>query len=95
MLSPGLILVKQFATKDRIICPALIFAINRTVRVKGRISSLTVSIKTSKGVKTAGAPAGARWAADIAGLFTHPEISSRPHSVKAIDPAVQRFLVIP
>lgn len=39
-------------------CPALIFAANRTERVKGRMSILKVSTKTRKGMSPAGAPAG-------------------------------------
>ena len=57
---PGDILVRQLATKDRIICPALMLAINRTVKVKGRIKTLTVSIRINKGVSAVGAPAGAK-----------------------------------
>jgi len=56
--------VKQLAIKDRTICPALILAISRTVKVRGRIITLTVSIKTKKGAKTIGAPAGVMWAAE-------------------------------
>ena len=84
-----------FAISDITICPALILAINRTVRVKGRINSLTVSIRTSKGNKAPGAPAGARWAALGIGAQIQPEMISKPHIVKASDPANHRLLVAP
>jgi len=86
---------KQFAIKDITICPALILAISRTVSVKGRIKILTVSIKTKKGVKAAGAPAGARWATDSERLKLQPDKMSRPHIVRANEPANQRLLVAP
>lgn len=60
--------VRQLATKDSTIWPALILAISRTVKVKGRIKTLIVSIKTRNGASTIGAPAGAKWAADAWGL---------------------------
>ena len=43
------------------------FAIIRTLRVKGRIKILTVSIATRNGINPAGAPDGAKWAADSFG----------------------------
>ena len=87
--------VRQFATNERTMCPALILAINRTVNVKGRIKILIVSISTKKGANTIGAPAGAKCAADALGLEAHPEIISNPQRIIAIVPAVHKFLVFP
>jgi len=42
------------------ICPALMLATNRTVKVKGRIKILIDSITTNKGIKMNGEPAGTR-----------------------------------
>lgn len=41
-------------------CPAIIFAANRIARVMGRITDLTVSIKTITGINTLGVPDGTR-----------------------------------
>jgi hypothetical protein len=41
-------------------CPAIIFAVNRTANVPGRIIFLTVSIHTINGIKAAGVPCGTR-----------------------------------
>ena len=54
--------VKTLAIKDKTICPALIFAINRTVKVKGRIIKEIVSIIIKNGTKTLGAPDGTKCA---------------------------------
>ena len=54
--------LKTLAIKDNTICPALIFAINRTVSVKGRIIKEIDSITTKNGIKTLGAPDGTKWA---------------------------------
>ena len=43
-------------------CPAIIFAASRTAKVPGRITFLMVSIKTIRGIKGPGVPAGTRWA---------------------------------
>lgn len=88
-------LVRQLATRERTICPALILAISRTVNVRGRIKILTVSIKTRKGTNAVGAPAGAKWAAEAAGLLCHPDNSSNPQSSSANELAVHKLLVIP
>jgi hypothetical protein len=39
-------------------CPAIIFAVNRTARVPGRIKFLIVSINTIKGIRIGGVPLG-------------------------------------
>lgn len=79
-----LTLVKQLAIKERTMWPALMFAINRTVRVNGRIKIDTVSIKIKKEIKAAGAPLGAKCAALSFGLKIIPEIRIKPQSVRAI-----------
>lgn len=43
-------------------CPAIIFAVNRTAKVPGRITLLIVSIHTIKGISTGGVPWGTKWA---------------------------------
>lgn len=52
--------VRQFDNKDITICPALILAIIRTVKVSGRINILIVSTTTKNGIKAFGAPLGVR-----------------------------------
>ena len=42
--------------------PATIFAASRTARVPGRMTPLTSSIRTIKGIKGYGVPSGTRWA---------------------------------
>jgi len=88
-------LTKQLAIKDITICPALMLAISRTVKVKGRIRILIVSTKTRKGTNAAGAPAGAKCAAEAIGFIVHPLIRSNPHITTANEDATQRFLVTP
>jgi len=87
--------VKQFDRRDITICPALMLAMIRTVKVRGRISILTVSITTRKGIRTFGAPAGVRWAADSLGNLTQPDKINANHSDTAKLLAVQRELVLP
>lgn len=41
--------------------PAIILAVNRIARVKGRIINLMDSIKTIKGISMKGVPWGVRW----------------------------------
>ena len=43
-------------------CPAVIFAISRKPRARGRIKVLATSIKTRAGAKAIGAPKGMKWA---------------------------------
>ena len=86
--------VRQLEISDITICPALILAINRTVNVKGRINVLTVSTNTKKGIKAPGAPAGAKWAADSLGNFTHPDNNNLNHKTNANLLAVHSELVL-
>lgn len=55
-------------------CPALMFAVNRTDKVIGRTIILTVSIITKKGFKGAGAPIGKSPATTELGLKKIAEI---------------------
>lgn len=42
-------------------CPAIILAVNRIAKVKGRIIKLINSIITIKGIKINGVPWGVKW----------------------------------
>jgi hypothetical protein len=84
---------RAFAIKPIIICPALIFAISRTLKVIGRIQILRVSIKISKGTRGAGAPDGAKCADDSTGNLIHPERIKRVQKTRAKEIATQIFLV--
>jgi len=66
-------------------CPALIFATNRTVKVNGRIKILIDSIIIRKGIKAIGAPVGARCAIDFFTLNLHPEVKIANHIIRAKD----------
>lgn len=83
------------AIRPIIMWPALMLAINRTIKVSGRIQILTVSIKTNKGIRAAGAPAGAKWAADSIGNLIHPDKIKATQNTNAIEDATQIFLVVP
>ena len=71
------------ATNAKTICPALILAINRTVKVKGRIKTLIVSIKIKKGLKITGVPLGKKCPKNFLGLYNIPLKIRYPHSDKA------------
>lgn len=93
-------LVIEAAAKDDaispiIMCPALILAIIRTVKVKGRIKILAVSIKTNNGTSLLGAPAGAKWAADSIGNLIHPEKINNLQKTSAKEAETQILLVGP
>lgn len=45
-------------TRERTMCPALIFAASRNDRVNGRTITLVVSISTRNGLSQSGAPSG-------------------------------------
>lgn len=42
-------------------CPAIILAVRRIAKVRGRMINLIDSIKTIKGIKINGVPWGVRW----------------------------------
>ena len=56
-------------------CPAIILAVNRTVRAPGRILLLIVSVPTVKDISTAGAPWGVKWANICCVLLIHPNVN--------------------
>ena len=60
-------------------------AINRTDKVIGRTRILTVSIRTKKGFKGAGAPIGSKPAITEVGLKKIPETRSESHKGKPKD----------
>ena len=55
------------------------FAANRTARVPGRITLLIVSIKTIRGIRGPGVPAGTRWANMCCVWLIHPNSISDNH----------------
>lgn len=75
--------LKQLATRASTMCPALIFAISRTVKVSGRIITLIVSIKIKNGVRIVGVPLGKKWAKNFLGLKLIPLRIRYPHKDSA------------
>ena len=59
--------------RPRTMCPALMLAASRTVRVIGRTRILMVSIRISAGFSQVGAPLGRRFAVTVFGSFINPE----------------------
>lgn len=53
-------------------CPAIIFAVKRIERVKGRIIFLNVSINTIKNININGVPLGTKWVNINSVFFNHP-----------------------
>lgn len=47
--------------RERRICPAIILAVSRIDRVRGRINALKVSTKTINGIRRGGVPKGIKW----------------------------------
>jgi len=64
--------------------PAVIFAINRTDKVIGRIKFLIISIKTIKGIKGIGDPIGTIWARRLLVFLIEKNIKFPNHIDKAI-----------
>jgi hypothetical protein len=64
-------------------CPAIIFAVNRTARVPGRMIFLTVSIHTMNGIKAAGVPCGTRCSNMWFVLLIHPNNINLTHNGNA------------
>lgn len=69
--------------KVKIKCPAIIFAIKRIAKVKGRIIFLIISINTIKGWRIKGVPIGTRWANINKGWFFHLIIICPNHKGRA------------
>lgn len=77
--------ILKFDSKTKRRCPATIFAINRTARVKGRIILLTVSIKTMNLMRAIGVPIGVRWDKKLVHLIFKAIIILVAHKIKAIE----------
>ena len=65
---------KKDPTKPITTWPAVILAVSRKQRVRGRTRILKVSTKIRAGLSHIGAPAGKRWAAAYEGDSWTPEI---------------------
>lgn len=63
--------------------PAVMLAVSRTPSAMGRISRLTVSIRTINGISGVGEPSGRRWASVIDSLFLRPVIMVASHRGRA------------
>lgn len=63
--------------------PAIILAESRTASVKGRITSLIVSMRTMNGISALGVPVGTRAAKVFKGELIHPNKIKLNQSVKA------------
>lgn len=63
-------------------CPEIIFAVNRTDNVIGRIIILINSINTKKGLNKLGLPIGVIWAIIIFGNLNHPKKKKIKKKVK-------------
>lgn len=63
----------------RTMCPALILAANRTVKVMGRTRILIVSIRMRAGFNHVGAPLGRRFAVAVFGFFEKPDRMRASH----------------
>lgn len=70
-------------TRVRSKCPAIILAVRRTVKVRGRIIELISSIITRIGSRGAGAPLGTKWVAQDMGCFIRARIICPAHRGKA------------
>lgn len=73
--------------------PAIIFAVNRTVKVIGRIMFLIVSIHTINGISGVGVPCGTKWVNIWFVLFNHPKIKKDNQNGKAIVKFSTKWLV--
>ena len=75
-------------------CPAIMLAANRIANVPGRITFLTVSIRTISGVRPIGVPAGTRWANMCFVWFSHPKIIKQAQRGRAKDRVIATCLVL-
>ena len=85
---------KQLPIKAITICPAPIFAVNRTDSVIGRTWILTVSIKTKKGFKNLGAPIGSNPATTDLKLKKMADIMREAHKGRPRESEMARCLVV-
>jgi ribosomal protein L30E len=65
-------------------CPAIILAVSRMARVRGRIMFLIVSTSTIKGIKIVGVPLGIKCTRRFVVLNSHPCIIKPSQSERAI-----------
>lgn len=75
-------------------CPAIMLAANRTARVPGRITFLTVSINTINGISAAGVPKGTKWANMCCVWLNHPKIINEIQRGKARARVIAKCLVL-
>lgn len=75
-------------------CPAIIFAVNRIVRVIGRIILLIDSINTINGIKIFGVPCGTKCVNIWLVILIHPNNINLIHSGRAIIKLIDRWLVL-
>lgn len=73
--------------------PALILAANRIDNVTGRTEILTVSTKTRKGLRPAGAPAGKKWAVTLKKFINNPDKIKENHKGSPKENAKLRWLL--
>ena len=69
-------------------------AASRTARVPGRIKFLVVSIRTIKGTRAPGVPAGTRWANISCVWFNHPYNRKDNHKGRAKASVIAIWLVL-
>ena len=74
--------------------PAVIFAIRRTLRVKGRMTFLTNSIITINLINALGVPLGTKWAKANIGCFTQDKMMWPIHRGRAILRANLKWLLL-
>lgn len=87
MLRVMLVLIRFSAAELTMVmrrCPAVMFAVSRTPKAKGRIRILIVSIIIMKGIRGVGEPSGSMWANAIDGFFISPVITVAIHRGRAI-----------
>ena len=75
-------------------CPAIMLAARRIAKVPGRITFLTVSMSTIKGVNPKGVPAGTKWENMCWVWFHQPKIIKDAHKGSARDKVITICLVL-
>lgn len=75
-------------------CPAIMFAVNRTANVPGRIKFLIVSIHTMNGIKIDGVPWGTKCSNIWFMLLIHPNSMNLTHKGSANVSVIARCLVL-
>lgn len=72
--------------------PAIMFAVNRTAKVRGRIRLLIVSINTINIISGVGVPCGTRWASISMVLLNQPNTIKEIHRGKAMASVIDMCL---